>query len=157
MKLFSLYKRKVIDNSNWTAYVKMASSDLLESGFRIVESKDEGMGKLTVLSRKPIRIRFIYDRGPIHCDILTTFGELDLIHLCNYLNGRGQKYQHPKYNFEEGHETRSKYLSLYLNIIKKEEELLFDCIKRLNKKKFKDIQAFSWNRNLEGHSSKMNT
>lgn len=129
---------------NFFEAVDVYAKPLLDLGFTITEKKDEGMGKYCKLSSTNYQIVFIYDRGPIHCELKhpDTRHKFDLIHLVNYLNMNLIKYDFPNYYFELNKECSDRYISYYVNIILENDKKIIDFINSIDSKKYREFVRY---------------
>lgn len=140
---------------SWLKNIEQSQKFLLANSFELYDLKDIGMGKFASFSNKNLTFRFIYDRGPIHCDLRTVFGDLELIHVANYLSGNNL-YDFPRFYWEYPHnKAMEEYLRYFDDLIRKQYDALTQFIKVLDRPKFQEVLKYSQSENLKRHKNRM--
>ena len=143
---------------NFFDAIDVCTKPLLNLGFSIIEKRDEGMGKYCRFKSTNYSICFIYDRGPIHCELehhdLKTKYKFDLIYLSNYLNNRITRYEFPNYYFELNKECSDRYICYYVKVVLENEKKISDFINSIDSKKYQQFIKYCTEENKKQWDAK---
>ena len=134
---------------NWKRDVTDNAKFLLAKGFEITMIKDEGMGKIAKLSLPYFSVVFIYDKGPVHCDIETKYGGIELIYLANFLNDKKVIYEIPMFYWENINST-DRYIKFFDHIFENEFLKIMQFISIAGKNDFEEAIKFQYSER-KGH------
>jgi len=129
--IFMTWKKEITQNAKF----------LLKKGFEITTIKDAGMGKIAKLSTPGFTIVFIYDKGPVHCDVENKYGSVELVYLANFVNNRSQVYDIPMFYWKDG-ESNDQYIQFFDRIMENEYEKITTLLSHIEKDVFDELVKY---------------
>ena len=129
--------------------IKIYLKSTLESGFKIIESKDLGMAKFCRLEYPILSMEILNDRFDYNATIEYNDKKYNVIHLANFLNGKKSKYTFYDFGFETREINAKKFLTQLDGIMKSEFDNILDFLFKLSTEKQAEFDNYCEKTNME--------
>jgi hypothetical protein len=129
--------------------IKLSLKSTLESGFKIVETKDLGMAKYCRLEYPILNMEIWNERFDYNATIEYNDEKYNVIHLANFLNDKKTKYIFFDFGFETREIDAKRFLTQLDEIIKLEFDNILDFLFTLTRKNQSEFDKYCEKTNLE--------